>query len=338
MSTKHPGYSPNNLIVVNLTERAKENYATFKSQLYQHPSIIRVTAARDLPVWEGPSTILTDWDGKSTSEEFLIHRAAVDIDFIESMGIQLVAGKSFAENSSGSGLILNEEAVKQMGLLDPIGVNVSGGGYKGQIIGIIEDYNFNNLREKIAPLILKVDRKQLRLAFIRVSDKNHEESLIAIQTAWQTVEPDFPLVHRFLSEAINRMYTLEKKVGELFLAASIFALLLSCLGLYGLTSFICEQRTKEIAIRKAYGATSVDIIRLMLFEFLKLAALANLIAWPLAYLSLNRWLHELAYHIKLSLVPFFIAATISVMVIFIAVGLKTYRSATANPVDALRYE
>ncbi len=338
LTNKNPGYSPAQLIFTDLSGRAQKEYDAFKTQLLQHSKIINVTAARDLPTWEGPSTILTDWEGKTTAEVFLIHHAEVDPDFIETMGIHLAAGKSFSEDASGKGLILNQEAVKQMGLVEPIGAWVSGWQHKGRIIGIVEDYNYNNMREKVAPLILKVDRKQLRVAYIRVSREDLDESIHVIENAWKQVEPDLPFVHRLLSASLDKLYKLEEKVGELFLFASALALLLSCIGLYGLTSFICEQRTKEIAIRKACGASAADIMRLMLFDFLKIAVFSNLIAWPLAYISLSKWLRNFAYHVELTAGPFVLAAMASVFVVLVAVGFKTLRSASANPVDALRYE
>ena len=338
LTTKSPGYSPKNILFTDLPDRVQQRYDTFKALLLQSPIIMSVTAARDLPTWEGPSTLLTDWEGKTTSEDFLIHHAMVDPDFIETMGIQLVAGKSFAMDTSGEGLILNHEAVKQMGLVEPIGAWISGWQHKGRIIGVIEDYNYNNLREKVAPLILRVDREQLGVAYILVTADNIDESIKVIEDAWKKVEPDFPIDLLFLSDSLNKMYTLEKKVSELFFAASGLALLLSCLGLYGLTSFICEQRTKEIAIRKAYGAASADIFSLILFEFLKLALIANVIAWPVAYFSLSKWLQDFAYHIELKFTPFALAAIVSALAVFFAVGMKTLRSATANPIDALRYE
>jgi putative ABC transport system permease protein len=134
------------------------------------------------------------------------------------------------------------------------------------------------------------------------------------------------------------MYEAEEKVGELFAVSSLLALLLSCLGLYGLTFFLCEQRTKEIAVRKAHGASSLDILRSMLIDYVKPVLIANLIAWPVAYESLDYWLKDFAYRINLTAGPFVTSAALSIVVVLLAVGLKALRTASANPVDALRYE
>ncbi len=338
LTYRNPGYSPENIVVTDLPDRVQDKYDAFKALLRQDPVISGVTAARDLPTWEGPSTLLTDWDGKAESGDFLIHYAVVDPDFIETMGIRLVAGISFAMDTSGKGLIVNQEAVKQMRLAEPIGTRISGWQHEGRIIGVVQDYNYNNLREKVDPLILKVDRKQFRVAYIRVSGDNIDESIKVIKKAWQQIEPDYPFNHLLLSDNLKKMYKLEEKVGELFLAASGFALLLSCIGLYGLTSFVCEQRTKEIAIRKAYGATSLNILHLILFDFLKLVVIANLMAWLVAYVCLNQWLQGFAYHIELKFLPFSLAAIVSLLAVVLAVGIKTLKSAAANPTEALRYE
>ena len=182
-----------------------------RALLLRHPNISGVTAARDLLTWEGPSTLLTHWEGKSEPGDFLIHYAKVDPDFIETMGIQLVAGKSFAMDSSGKGMIVNQEAVKQMGLDEPIGTKVSGWQHNGLIIGVVQDFNYNNLREKVAPLMLTVDRKQLRVAYIRISDDNTGQSMKVIEKAWKEIEPDYPIATHFLSDKLKKMYTLEEK-------------------------------------------------------------------------------------------------------------------------------
>ena len=187
-------------------------------------------------------------------------------------------------------------------------------------------------------MILKVDRTQLRVGYIRISPEDMDEAIKAIEQVWNSVEPDYPFIHHHLLSMIENLYTLEKKVGELFFAAAGLTLLLSCMGLYGLSSYICEQRTKEIAIRKAYGATATDIFRHMILEFLKLAVIANALAWPVTYLSLSIWLNKLAYHIEVNIYPFALAAITSMIAVLVAVSIKTVRSASANPIDALRYE
>jgi len=202
----------------------------------------------------------------------------------------------------------------------------------------VENYNFTNLREKVEPLILLVKKDLLRFAFIRVSPQDVEASLAFIENAWRQFEPDIPFSHVLMSERLDEMYKAEEKVGELFAAASLLALLLSCLGLYGLTSFLCEQRTKEIAVRKANGASPRDILRLLLADFFKPVLIANLIALPAAYASLNYWLRDFAYRIDITIGLFTISAAASILVVLLAVGLKALRTASANPVDALRYE
>ena len=339
MRTRRPGYTPDNLICVPLSEAVKERYADFKTMLLPHPNITGVTAARDMPVWEGPSTLLTDWEGRTDAEGLIIHFGVVDPDFIETMQIQLTEGRSFSGDAHRTGWIVNREAVRQMGLDEPVGKWIATWEHKRLVIGVVDDYNFTNLRENVEPLLLLADKPELlNFAFIRVSPQDVEKTLSFIQDVWQQLESDIPFYHRFLSERLDKMYKAEEKVGELFAVSSLLALLLSCLGLYGLTSFLCEQRTKEIAVRKAHGASSRDILRSMLIDYVKPVLIANLIAWPVAYESLDYWLKGFAYRINLTVGPFVTAAALSIVVVLLAVGLKALRTASANPVDALRYE
>ena len=339
MRSRRPGYTPDNLICVPFSEAIKERYADFKTMLLQHPNITRVTAARDMPVWEGPSTLLTDWEGRTDAEGLIIRFGVVDPDFIETMQIQLTEGRSFSGGAHRTGWIVNREAARKMGLDEPVGKWIATLEHKRLVIGVVEDYNFTNLREKVEPLLLLADKPELlNFAFIRVSPQDVEKTLSFIQDVWQQLESDIPFYHRFLSERLDKMYKAEEKVGELFAVSSILTLLLSCLGLYGLTSFLCEQRTKEIAVRKAHGASSRDILHSMLIDYFKPVLIANLIAWPVAYESLDYWLKGLAYRINLTVGPFVTAAALSIVVVLLAVGLKALRTASANPVDALRYE
>ncbi len=339
MRTRHPGYTPDNLICVPLSEAVKERFADFKTMLLPNPNITRVTAARDMPVWEGPATLLTDWEGRTDAEGLITRYGVVDPDFIETMQIQLTEGISFSGDAHRTGWIVNREAVRQMGLDEPVGKWIAAWEIKRPVIGVVEDYNYTNMREKVEPLLLLADKPELlNFVFIRVLPLDVEKTLSFIQNVWQQLESDIPFYHQFLSERLDKMYTAEEKVGELFAVSSLLALMLSCLGLYGLTSFLCEQRTKEIAVRKAHGASSWAILRSMLIDYFKPVLIANLIAWPVAYESLDYWLKDFAYRIKLTAGPFVTAGAISIVVVLLAVGLKALRTASANPVDALRYE
>jgi putative ABC transport system permease protein len=338
MRTARIGYNPVNLVCVPLSEAVSKRYDDFKALLVTHANIAHVTAARDMPVWEGPSTYLTDWEGRNEADSILVRYAAVDPDFIETMQIRLAEGRSFAGQSPLTGWIINREAAGRMGLAEPVGKMISIGEHKLPVIGVVEDYNFTNLRVKLEPLILLVADDQRRFAFIRISPADLEATLDFIGDAWRRFEPDIPFFHIALSERLEKMYAAEEKVSELFATASLLALLLSCLGLYGLTFYLCEQRTKEIAVRKANGASSRDILRLLLPAFIKPVLIANPVAWLAAYVALDSWLEDFAYRIDLTAGPFVTAAALSTLVVLLAVGFKTLLAASANPVDALRYE
>jgi putative ABC transport system permease protein len=200
---------------------------------------------------------------------------------------------------------VNEEAVRQMELEEPIGKRLTMWNHDGFIIGVVKNFHFNNVKNKVEPLVL---------------------------------DADFAIKPEFLSDSLNRMYTLEQKMSQLFGYSTFLAILISCLGLFGLSAYTIEKRTKELAIRKACGASITKIVKMLSVEFLKLMFIANLIAWPISYFSVNNWLQDYAYHMTLKATPFLIASALTFIVAFLTVGFQAMKAARKNPVDALRYE
>lgn len=338
MRSKDPGYEPKHLVCVKLTEAVVRHFGAFKADLLRHPRIVAVTAARDLPTWRGPSITIKDWEGRTDAPGFLINYGAVDRDFIETMQIELAAGTSFSRDHTGKGLIVNQAAVDRMGMSDPIGKSISGWRHEGRIIGVVKDYFYNSMRERIEPLVLKVSTDDINFMLARISPEKTTATLAAIEQAWAGYEPELPAHPVFLDEQLNRIYLTESKVTQLLSYASMIAVWISCLGLYGLTTFIAAQRSKEIAIRKAYGASTGAILGMLTVEYVKILSAAILISWPAAYVALNRWLETFAQHIRLDwrlLVP---AALIAVAVVFVTVFYQALKTASANPAEALRYE
>jgi putative ABC transport system permease protein len=336
---KDPGYDPKNLVAARLTDAVAEKYDAFKADLLSHPNITAVTAARDLPNWRGPSIILRDWEGRQGEPDFLIYHGSVDRDFIETMRIELLEGISFAgDESGGKGLIVNQAAVEAMGMSDPLGSYMAGWSHEGQIIGVVKNYFYNNMRESLEPLVLKVSLDNIRFFFARISSENAEESLAFIERQWGKYEPELPVDLVFFEKIISGMYLTEEKLSKLFGWATLIAIWISCLGLYGLTTFIAVQRSKEIAIRKSYGASIGDILKMLTLQYLKIVLVANLVAWPVAYLAMNRWLATFEQHIGLNWTLFVLTAIISILVVLATVSYQALKTASANPVDALRYE
>jgi ABC-type antimicrobial peptide transport system permease subunit len=341
MLTKDLGYNPANLLYVPMPEKINQAYGSVKENLLKHAGIADVTAALNLPTWRGPSVRLEQWDGNISGKAIRMYHGSVDPDFIDTFQMQIIQGTNFSKNTEPEtplGLIVNEEAVRQMGLEDPIGKRLTMWNHDGPIIGVVKDFHFNNVKHKVEPLVLKVAPEDARVLIIRILPGNVPEILSFIEENFRRVDPDFSMQHEFLSDALNKMYTLEQRMSQLFGYSTFLAILISCLGLFGLSAYTIEKRTKELAIRKACGATINRIVKMLSVEFLWLVFIASLIAWPLAYLSVSKWLKDYAYHMTLEATPFLIATSLAFVVALLTVGFQAIKAARKNPVDALRYE
>ena len=341
MLTKDLGYQPENLIYVPMSEKVRQSHDLIKENLLQHPEIHSVTAALTLPTWRGPSTLLDKWESNTDRRSIRMYHGSVDHDFVDTFQMQIVQGTDFSKKPSpeeASGLIVNEEAVRQMELKEPIGKRLTMWNHDGLIIGVVKNFHFNNVKHKVEPIVLKLAPEEAKVLIIRILPGNTTEVLAFIEDYFHRVDADSALKPEFLKDSLGRMYTLEQKLTQLIGYSTFLAILISCLGLFGLSAYTIEKRTKELAIRKSCGATITGIVKMLSVEFLKLVFIANLIAWPLAYLSVNNWLQDYAYHMSLEATPFLIATALAFIVALLTVGFQAIKAARKNPVDALRYE
>jgi len=337
MLNKDLGYDEQNLIAVPMSPKVQQKLTALKRKLLQHSHITHVTSMLNMPTWVQPSLTLHDWEDNSSGKTLTIFHGSVDRDFIETLQMKMVQGVSFT-HASALGLIVNEEAVRQMGIKDPIGKRIKTGKHDGPIIGVVKDFHYNRLSHKIEPFVLKVAPEETRFLIIRVKPDAAEATLQFIEKEWHSFESDYPFKHHLFDDVLGRMYLVERKILELFSYATGLAILISCLGLFGSAAYMTEQRTKEIGIRKSLGASVSDIIRMLSIEFLKLVLIANLIAWPIVYLALDRWLDKFEYRIEISVNVFIFAALLALIISALTVGFKAYKPTRTNPVEALRYE
>ncbi len=341
LQNKELGYNPQNLLCIPISERVKQSFDHIKAVLLQHHGITNVTSAMNLPTWRGPASILAKWEGNVSGKTIWMYHGSVDPDFIDTFQMQILQGSNFPKDSSTdkvTGLIINEKAVRQMEMEEPIGKHFSMWNHDGPIIAVVKDFHFNNVRYKVNPIVLKVAPADTRWMIIRIRPGNISETLAFIEDNWRRAEPDIPFSHFFLDESLNEMYTLERKMAEIFRYGAVLAIFIACLGLFGLTAFTTEKRTKEIAIRKTCGASIFRIVNMLSVEFVKLVLIANLLAWPIAYFALNKWLQNYAHRIDIGAGPFLLSALLALIIALITVGYQAIKAARANPIDSLRYE
>jgi putative ABC transport system permease protein len=260
------------------------------------------------------------------------------------MGIELVAGRSFilGRNTPPADgpidFIVNEEAVRQMGLESPMGKQFGMGEYEGTIVGVVKDFHFSTLDEKIEPLVIVSHPRGTRFLIARLNSEHISGALSYMESAWQGINPLIPLSFRFFDELLGRVYQSQRNLGVLFRHFSFLALFIAVLGLFGLSSFAVTQRTKEVGIRKVLGASISGIVLLLSREFTRWVLLANIIAWPIAYLMMKGWLQSFAYRIDLSIWIFLRAGLIALFIALLTVSTHTLKAALTNPVESMRYE
>ncbi len=335
---KDLGYNKHHLVYSYFSPTLKEKYDVIKESLMQMPEVVAVTNMGVLPVYECPASGVDSWEGKTGDDSFQLHMISVESDFLKTFEIELLEGRDFSSNTAidSNKVILNEQAVKRMGMKDPIGKNIYND--EIEIIGVIKNFNFNTVRSEIEPLALFNDPSEARYFLARINSANTQQTLEKMDTFIKTVDPDVDWNFRFFDETLENLYRAEQDAGKLITYFTILAIFISCLGLFGLAGFITERRTKEIGIRKVMGASVSGITILLTKEFCKWVIISIIIAWPLAYYLMTKWLQNFAYKTEIGISTFIISGCFALLVAIITVSFQTIKTAISNPVEALKYE
>ncbi|UCE18448.1 MAG: ABC transporter permease [Gemmatimonadota bacterium] len=338
---KDIGYNRDNIISIPMGGGSEKYFQTFKNELLKDPEILGVTGtAAALPFvnWRIHGF---QWQGKDPDAKISISFNAVDYDFFETLQINIVDGGSFTKESFSENtfsLIVNEEMAKLMRLNSVIGASLTRGEQSGTVIGVVENFHFNPLRYHIEPLVLQLDPREIDNVLIRVQPENLSSTLSFIEDTWKEVIPHYPFQYSLLDEDYERNLFSLKRTGYLLAAFSILAIIISCLGLFGLSSHAAEQRTKEIGIRKVLGASIFSIVRYISKELVILVVIANLLVWPVAYYVMSTWLRNFAYRTSIEWWIFLLAGGSAVCIAILTVSVQSVKAAVANPVKSLRYE
>lgn len=341
MKNEKLGWDKEHLVYIPLRADIKKSYEVLKNELIKDSRILGVSGTSQLPSDISSNSSGADWDGKDPEQKILIGFNSVDYDFIETLKIEMLEGRSFSRefpSDLSHTFIVNEEVVKIMEKKSVVGERFSFVGVKGSIVGVMKNFHYQPLRNNIEPLAIIVAPDYLQYMFIRIPPGSISTSLKFIEETWKRIVPDYPFDYRFMDEDFNIMYREEERVGTLLKYFAALAVFIACLGLFGLASYTAEQRTKEIGIRKVLGASVSKIIILLCREFFLLVLLANIIAWPTAYFIMKNWLQGYAYRTSLGAMIFVATMAAALVVAIISVGFQALRAATANPTEALKYE
>jgi hypothetical protein len=266
----------------------------------------------------------------------------VDDAYLDTMGMTLSQGRNFSKEfptDKTESFLINEVLADLMGYENPIGKSFSFWEQKGKIIGVIKNFHFQPLRRKIEPLVIQWSQLDwINFLFLRIAPEGIEKTIGVVQRTWEKIMPEIPFSYEFLDEDFATMYRSEENTASLLKIFTAMAILVACMGLFGLASFTAELRTKEIGIRKVLGASVSGIVSLMCREFLLLIGLANLIAWPIAYFVINGWLNNFAYRTQIPATIFIGALIISIVIGILTVIYKALWASLANPINSLRHE
>jgi putative ABC transport system permease protein len=347
MEKQDPGFDRDQVVTIPLHGINSRKFILLKEELLANPLVTGVTGAFDQLGSPMATLGFGFWPGNGPMRELFTPGLFVDPDYVSLYKIQLVVGRNFTGEKSANWRewLVNETLAKEL-LKDHPGMPLSwllgkhfGGDTTGSIIGVVKDFNFNSLHYKIEPLFLMNQTIGfLSTMSVKISGRQASQAISFIQSAWKQVFPEYPFNYQFLDDHFKELYRTDAQISQIVAIMAGLAILISCLGLFGLASFSTEKRTKEIGIRKILGASVKDVVFLLSKHFIGLVLIANLIAWPLAWLALHRWIRDYAYRVAISWWVFVLAGLAALLIALATVSLRTIKAALSNPVKALRSE
>ncbi|WP_184546945.1 ABC transporter permease [Mucilaginibacter sp. FT3.2] len=341
IQSKNLGYDRDNLIYIPVDGEMRLQYDVFKTEALKMPGVQSVTVAGSNPTIIDNGTVSVEWTGKDPNTSIRFVQTGVGYDFIKTLKLTLLGGRDFSKDfpTDTAGYVVNETAMKRMGYVNPIGQSLSLWGRKGKIIGIVKDFHINSMHESIIPLILWLGKSEdYGSLLIRTGPGKTKEALASLETLSKKINPAFPFSYSFSDEEYQNLYKSEQVVGLLADAFALLAIFISCLGLLGLAMFTAEQRVKEIGIRKILGARIGSLFALLSSEFLVLVIIALLIASPIAWYTMNKWLQGFAYHTPIQWWMFVLSGGVIILIALATVSFQAIKAALINPIKSLRSE
>ncbi|HEX9650949.1 MAG TPA: ABC transporter permease [Cyclobacteriaceae bacterium] len=352
MRTTNLGFNEEQLIAIRLVDRESQvKYQVLTDELLKESMVENVALSSTIP---GVVSYFVEWQILSEEmpegTEFSMASLGVDEEFIPTYNIEILEGRNFSKDiptDLKAGYILNEAAADKLGWENPVGKDFQMTVYingeevrKGKVIGLVKDFHHESLYNSIDPLVLYINKHPYFSDYltIRLNHTNWQDAIAMLESKWKSFNPDKPMELVFVDDEIEKNYNSEVLMGKIFGAFSVLSIIISCLGLFGLSSYTAQLKTKEIGIRKVLGADITSILKMLYREYLGLVLIANLISWPVSYYILNKWLTTFPYHVNIGVLVFILALIIAALITIAAISLQSMRSATANPVKSLRTE
>ena len=341
VQNKNLGYDIDNVIYFDLNGNAADHLEAFTQELKSVQGVINAAGINHDLIGQNNNTSGLEWEGKHPDDLILFEHFRVDYGLIETVGIELIEGRSFSKEFSTdtTKIIFNEAGIRVMGLENPIGQVITlWGEYKLEIIGVAKDFNFQSLHDQVAPAFFRVTPNNVWNMMVKIDANQQQETIKRLQAFHGEFNPGFTMDFKFMDEQYARQYAAEQRVATLSKYFAGFAILISCLGLFGLATFTAQRRLKEIGVRKALGSSARSIVYLLTSEFTKLVGISILIALPLSYLIGHQWLTRFAYRIDLDIWFFMGAGLTALIIAWLTVSTQAIRAANSNPAECLKDE
>ena len=345
MQNKNLGFEKEHVVVVRMPDdEVLKGYRAYKNAVLQYPEIVNVSTSTSVPGGQ-PSLNLVTPEGVQEDESPVYQVIWADFDFVETLDIKIASGRKFstAFATDSSACLINETAVRSLGWETPIGKTIRFTGAPDTnpshtVIGVMADFHNQSLRQRVEPLMVLFNAPSVFMV-IRIQGQNLSRGMEVLHDQWRQTYPNHPAMdYSFLDEDLEQLYQAERRLGSVFIIGAALSILIACLGLFGLSSYMAEQRTREIGIRKVLGATIPNVILLLSRDFTKLILLAFVIGAPVSYYAMGTWLEDFPYRIDLSAWVIMFSGLTALVIAWLTVGYQALKAATANPVDAVHGE
>ena len=336
------GFDKDQVMLIQGTNTLGDKTQAFKTELLKSSGIKSVTVGDYLPISMTKRDGNTFWKEGKINEDLGVfgQKWQVDYDYLETMGIRINQGRYFSKEmaSDSAAVVINKSMVEKLGLKSPLGQRIENGWQKFTVIGVVEDFNFETMKQKVAPLCMVLGLYNSTIVSVKLSGKDTKKVISDVANVWKSFSPDQPFRYTFLDESFANMYKDVQRTGSIFTSFAVLAIIIACLGLFALSAFMAEQRTKEIGIRKVLGASVNGIVTMLSKDFLKLIIIAMLIASPIAWWAMIKWLQDFEYRIPVAWGFFAVAGIAALLIALFTISFQAIKAAVANPVQSLRAE
>ena len=335
------GYDRENILNFQLRPTLAREYPLLIEELEKLPEVISHSVSNTTPNKKESDTTNIFWEGKEAGQKINFNIIATDFGYVETFGLEMVQGRFFSEEYSTdirTAFIINETAVKVLGYEEPLGKEFSHAGFKGNIIGVIKDFNHMTIHYGYDPVVIQIIPGWMDIFSIRIQPGSLKQSIEKIEAVFLEIVPEYTFEFEVFDEEINQQYISEIRMNKIVGNITILALIISVIGIFGMSLDNTERRKKEIGIRKVLGSSMIRILSLLSQDYLKLIIVSNIVAWPIAYLLINKWLQGFAFRVEMDISLFIFSGVFILLIAIMTISVQTFKSANSNPIDALKYE